>query len=99
MCRVRHVNLGPHSPKSDLSGAYGCTDSDDDCRTDPRRPGRTPHGLMSGDMLLKLGGEPVSGVDDLHRLPIADLAGTEQSVEILRAGRLVTRTVKPELDA
>ena len=54
---------------------------------------------MSGDMLLKLGGEPVSGVDDLHRLPIADLARTEQSVEILRAGRLVTRTVKPELDA
>jgi S1-C subfamily serine protease len=56
-------------------------------------------GLMRGDVLLKLGGEPVSGVDDLHCWLIADLAGTEQSVEILRAGRLVTRTVKPELDA
>jgi len=56
-------------------------------------------GLMKGDVLLKLGGKPISGVDDLHRLLIADLAGTEQSVEILRAGRLVTRTLRPELDA
>jgi S1-C subfamily serine protease len=54
---------------------------------------------MKGDVLLKLGGRAVSGVDDLHRLLIADLAGTEQSVEILRAGRLVTKTVTPELDA
>jgi S1-C subfamily serine protease len=56
-------------------------------------------GLMKGDVLLKVGGKPVSGVDDLHRLLIADLAGAEQTVEILRAGRLLTRTVKPELDA
>ena len=44
-------------------------------------------------MLLRLGGKPISGVDDLHRLLIADLAGIQQPVEILRAGRLVTRTV------
>jgi S1-C subfamily serine protease len=56
-------------------------------------------GLMKGDVLLNLGGKPVSGVDDLHRLLIADLAGTDQTVEIMRAGRLVTKTVKPELDA
>jgi S1-C subfamily serine protease len=56
-------------------------------------------GLMKGDVLLKLGGKPISGVDDLHRLLTADLVGTEQFLEILRAGRLVTRIVKPELDA
>jgi S1-C subfamily serine protease len=56
-------------------------------------------GLIKGDVLLRLGGKPISGVDDLHRLLIADLAGIEQPVEILRAGRLVTRTVTPELEA
>jgi S1-C subfamily serine protease len=54
---------------------------------------------MKGDLLLKLGGRAVSGVDDLHRLLIADLAGAEQSVDILRDGRLATKTVTPELDA
>jgi S1-C subfamily serine protease len=56
-------------------------------------------GLAKGDVLLKLAGKPVSGVDDLHRVLTADLAGTSQSIEILRAGRLVTKTVKPELEA
>jgi S1-C subfamily serine protease len=56
-------------------------------------------GLMRGDVLLRLGGKPVSGVDDLHRLLTADLAGTEQPVEFMRAGRLETRLAQPELDA
>jgi len=56
-------------------------------------------GLMKGDALLRLGGRPVSGVDDLHRLLTADIAGIEQLVEILRAGRLDVRSVVPELDA
>ena len=54
---------------------------------------------MKGDVLLRLGGKPVSGVDDLHRLLTADLTGTDQSVEILRAGRLEAKTVRPEADA
>jgi S1-C subfamily serine protease len=56
-------------------------------------------GLMKGDALLRLGGRPVSGVDDLHRLLTVDIAGVEQLVEILRAGRLDVRSVVPELDA
>jgi S1-C subfamily serine protease len=56
-------------------------------------------GLMNGDVLLRLGGRPVSGVDDLHRLLTADIAGVEQFVEILRAGRLDMRSVVPQLDA
>jgi hypothetical protein len=53
---------------------------------------------MKGDILLRLGGKPLSGVD-LHRLLTADLAGTEQPVEIMRAGRHETRIIRPELDA
>jgi S1-C subfamily serine protease len=56
-------------------------------------------GLAKGDVLLRLGGAPVSGVDDLHRLLTADLAGAEQTVEFMRAGRHEVRTVRPELDA
>jgi S1-C subfamily serine protease len=56
-------------------------------------------GLVKGDVLLRLGGRPVSGVDDLHRLLTADIAGIEQLVEILRAGRLDVRSVVPDLDA
>jgi S1-C subfamily serine protease len=55
-------------------------------------------GLLKGDVLPRLGGKPVSGVDDLYRLLTADLAGADQSVEILRAGRLETKTVRPEAD-
>jgi S1-C subfamily serine protease len=54
-------------------------------------------GLIKGDVLLRLGGKPISGVDDLHRLLTADLAGTEQAIEILRAGRLIVKLVTPEL--
>jgi S1-C subfamily serine protease len=64
----------------------------------PRGPAERD-GLLKGDVLLRLAGKPVSGVDDLHRLLTADLAATEQSVEILRAGRLETKTVRPEADA
>jgi S1-C subfamily serine protease len=56
-------------------------------------------GLMKGDVLLRLGGRQVSGVDDLHKLLTADLAGVEQSIEIMRAGRLDVRSVTPKLDS
>jgi S1-C subfamily serine protease len=55
-------------------------------------------GLMNGDVLLTLTGKPVTGVDDLHRLLTADLAGTEQSVEILRTGRVELKIIRPALE-
>jgi S1-C subfamily serine protease len=55
-------------------------------------------GLKSGDVLLRFAGRPVGGVDDLHRLLTAELAGQEVPVEILHAGRVETRTVVPEPD-
>jgi len=55
-------------------------------------------GLLKGDVMLKLGGNSISGVDDLHRLLIADLAGTNLPVELIRAGRLETKMVRPEID-
>ena len=55
-------------------------------------------GLLAGDVLLRFAGSPVTGVDDLHRLLAAELAGHEVPVELLHAGRVETRTVVPEPD-
>lgn len=55
-------------------------------------------GLRKGDVLLRLGGKAIYGVDDLHRLLTADLAGVEQTVELMRAGRHEMKVVRPELD-
>ncbi|HJU15161.1 MAG TPA: trypsin-like peptidase domain-containing protein [Stellaceae bacterium] len=55
-------------------------------------------GFAAGDVVLRFAGSPVTGVDDLHRLLTAELAGREVPVEMLRAGRVETRTVVPEPD-
>jgi S1-C subfamily serine protease len=56
-------------------------------------------GLVKGDVILEFGGEPVSGVDDLHRLLIGDRAGRDITLRILRAGRPFELVVSPEADA
>jgi S1-C subfamily serine protease len=56
-------------------------------------------GFLKGDVILEFGGEPVSGVDDLHRLLIGDRAGIAVHIRILRAGRPLGLTVTPEPDA
>ena len=54
--------------------------------------------LETGDILLEFGGEPVSGVDHLHRLLTAERAETDIPVRILRRGKLVEATVRPISD-
>jgi S1-C subfamily serine protease len=56
-------------------------------------------GLTKGDVILEFGGEPVSGVDDLHRLLIGDHAGRAIPVRIVRGGRPLALDVTPEPDA
>ena len=55
-------------------------------------------GLQKGDLLLGLGEAAIGGVDDLHRLLTAELAEREVPVDLLRAGRRKTRTVRPDRD-
>jgi S1-C subfamily serine protease len=55
-------------------------------------------GLAKGDVLLRFAGEALRGVDDLHRLLTIERAQTPVPLEILRAGRLLTRTITPEAD-
>ena len=55
-------------------------------------------GLAKGDIIPNLAGEVIRGVDDLHRLLTRERANTELTIEVLRAGQLLTRAVIPEPD-
>src|SRR5437763_15121283 len=48
-------------------------------------------GVAKGDIVLRLAGQAITGVDDLHRLLTGERAITELPVEVLRAGKLRTR--------
>jgi S1-C subfamily serine protease len=50
---------------------------------------------MSYDVVVRLDGEPVTGVDDLIRLLNADRIGHEVAVDALRRGQLRTFKIKP----
>jgi S1-C subfamily serine protease len=54
--------------------------------------------LQRGDLLLSLDGEVVGAVDDLHRLLVAERAGRDVPVEVLRRGRLETLSITPALE-
>ena len=55
-------------------------------------------GLEPGDAILAYAGEPVSGVDSLHRLLTGERAGTSAPMDVLRAGRHTTLHVAPDRD-
>ena len=56
-------------------------------------------GVAKGDVILAFGGDPVSGVDDLHRLLIGDRVGQAIPLHIFRGGRPLDLTMTPEPDA
>jgi S1-C subfamily serine protease len=62
--------------------------------SEPGGPAETA-GLRQGDVLVELDGEPVGGIDDLHRLLLEERIGTAIPVTILRNGRKRTLWVTP----
>jgi S1-C subfamily serine protease len=52
-------------------------------------------GLRPGDLIVDFGGEPVKGVDDLHRLLTEDRIGHLTPIRILRRGELRRILVTP----
>jgi S1-C subfamily serine protease len=53
-------------------------------------------GIAAGDIIVALGDEPVAGVDDLHRLLLAERIGVPADALVLRRGERRTLTVVPE---
>ena len=52
-------------------------------------------GLRSEDLIVAVDGAPVSGVDDLQRLMVAELIGREVRITVVRGSRRVELTVVP----
>ena len=51
--------------------------------------------MQAGDLIVRFAGEPVSGIDDLHRLLIEARIGARVPTEVLRGSRRVTLEVVP----
>jgi S1-C subfamily serine protease len=57
-------------------------------------------GLRAEDLIVELGGRPVHGVDDIQRLMVGELIGSELEVVLLRGGELKRlRLVPRELES
>ena len=52
-------------------------------------------GLLSHDLVVRLDGEPVTGVDDLVRLLDRNRIGKRIAIDVLRLGRLRTFELTP----
>jgi len=55
-------------------------------------------GLAAGDLLFSFDGEVIAGVDDLHRMLVAERAGAPCRIEVLRQARVEALTVTPRAD-
>ena len=62
--------------------------------TDPSGPAQAA-GLMSYDIVVRLDGEPVTGVDDLIRLLNGDRIGRTVSIDVVRRGQLRSFRLRP----
>ena len=52
-------------------------------------------GLQPGDVIVALKGQPVNGIDDLHRLLTADLIRVSVEIVLLRGAELLKRSIEP----
>ena len=60
-----------------------------------KMPHQLQAGLLSHDLVVRLDGEPVTGVDDLIRLLDRSRIGKRVTIEVLRLGRLRTFEMTP----
>jgi S1-C subfamily serine protease len=52
-------------------------------------------GLVSGDVIVGFAGEPVTGVDALHRLMTAEKIGATLPLDVLRLTRKLSLSIEP----
>ncbi len=79
----QNVPLHPGSVRRhDLSAAGGVLVQS----TEPDGPG-VQAGLREGDIIVAFDGEPVGGIDDLHRILLEERIGRKAAVTVLRHGR------------
>jgi S1-C subfamily serine protease len=52
-------------------------------------------GLREGDVIVSFNGQPISGIDDLHRLLTQQQIGVRSSIEVIRGTDLLPLEVVP----
>jgi S1-C subfamily serine protease len=55
-------------------------------------------GLASGDIIIALGSEPITGVDRLHRLLSEDVINRDIPLTILRDQEKIILTMRPVME-
>ncbi|MCI0488773.1 MAG: trypsin-like peptidase domain-containing protein [Blastocatellia bacterium] len=63
--------------------------------TEPDSPARKA-GLIGGDIIIGFNGQPVAGIDDLHRLLTDERVGIESPLEIIRRNEKMLVRIIPE---
>jgi S1-C subfamily serine protease len=53
-------------------------------------------GLREGDVIVAFGGEPVSGIDELHRHLVAEVIGVPSVITVIRHTEKLELTATPE---
>jgi S1-C subfamily serine protease len=99
--RVRRAGLGVAGERSEISqrmrDALGLAQASG-VRVAERFSGSAAErgGLLSGDLIIAIDGEVVSGIDDLVRLLDATRVGRRTTVTVLRGGRIERLDVTPD---
>jgi S1-C subfamily serine protease len=52
-------------------------------------------GVQRGDVVVAFGGEPIAGVDDMHRSLTAERAGRAAALKVLRRAEVLEVPVTP----
>ena len=79
-----------HARAAEIDNAFGAMVT----AVEPDKPADVA-GLMSYDVIVRLDGSPVTGVDDLIRLLNADRIGRAVPADVLRRGQLRSFTLHP----
>ena len=91
--------MRPPAPRTRCQGRFnssGATRSANPvCRARPGSPAARA-GLVGGDVLLALDGQPVTGADDLIRLLTGDKIGSKLDIDLLREGTRRRLSLTPE---
>jgi S1-C subfamily serine protease len=53
-------------------------------------------GLAEGDVIIRFGGQPVRGIDDLHKMLSGERVGVRTQVTAIRRTELIDLEVTPE---
>jgi S1-C subfamily serine protease len=63
--------------------------------TEPGSPASNA-GLIEGDLIYQFNGKPVSGLDEMHRLLLAETIGQKVVLQVIRGTEKLTLTITPQ---